>query len=64
MPTKAQMITKYGSEEAFKAHMASIGAKGGAKERSTPRGFAANPDLARIAGRKGGRVKRRKAIDK
>jgi len=36
---------------------ASIGAKGGAKGRTG--GFAANRELARIAGAKGGRISRR-----
>lgn len=37
---------------------AKIGAKGGKNGRTG--GFAANPDLARIAGAKGGRISRRK----
>lgn len=36
---------------------AKIGAKGGKNGRTG--GFAANPDLARIAGAKGGRISRR-----
>jgi uncharacterized protein len=36
---------------------AKIGAKGG--KLGTTGGFAANPDLARIAGAKGGRISRR-----
>ena len=36
---------------------AKIGAKGGQNGRTG--GFAANPDLARIAGAKGGRISRR-----
>lgn len=39
---------------------AKIGAKGGKNGRTG--GFAANPDLARIAGAKGGRISRRKKI--
>lgn len=40
---------------------AKIGSKGGKK--GTTGGFAANPELARIAGAKGGRIsRRRKAI--
>lgn len=35
-----------------------IGAKGGAN--GTTGGFAANPELARIAGKKGGQISRRK----
>jgi general stress protein YciG len=37
---------------------AKIGAKGG--KNGTTGGFAANPELARIAGAKGGRISRRK----
>jgi general stress protein YciG len=37
---------------------AKIGAKGGQNGRTG--GFAANPELARIAGAKGGRISRRK----
>lgn len=37
---------------------AKIGAKGGRK--GTTGGFAANPELARIAGKKGGQISRRK----
>jgi uncharacterized protein len=40
------------------AFYAKIGAKGGRNGRTG--GFAANPDLARIAGAKGGRISRRK----
>jgi general stress protein YciG len=40
---------------------AKIGAKGGANGRTG--GFAANPELARIAGAKGGRISRRKKAD-
>lgn len=39
-------------------HYAKIGAKGGRNGRTG--GFAANPELARIAGAKGGRISRRK----
>lgn len=39
---------------------ARIGAKGGANGRTG--GFAANPDLARIAGAKGGRKSRRRKV--
>lgn len=44
---------KYGSD-----FYARIGAKGGQNGRTG--GFAANPELARIAGAKGGRISRRK----
>lgn len=40
---------------------AKIGRKGG--ERGHTGGFAANPDLARIAGAKGGRISRRRKTD-
>lgn len=36
-----------------------IGSKGGQQNPSKPRGFAANPELAKIAGAKGGRISRR-----
>ncbi len=39
---------------------AKIGAKGGKLGRTG--GFAANPELARIAGAKGGRISRRKKV--
>lgn len=39
---------------------AKIGQKGGKK--GTTGGFAANPELARIAGAKGGRVSRRRKV--
>ena len=45
--------TKHGSD-----FYAKIGAKGGRNGRTG--GFAANPELARIAGAKGGRISRRK----
>lgn len=37
-----------------------IGSKGGRAPRNQPRGFAANPELARIAGAKGGHISKRK----
>jgi len=39
---------------------AKIGAKGGKNGRTG--GFAANPELARIAGKKGGQISRRRKI--
>lgn len=36
-----------------------IGAIGGSKPTTKPKGFAANPELARIAGKKGGKISRR-----
>ncbi|OGL21623.1 hypothetical protein A2707_06345 [Candidatus Saccharibacteria bacterium RIFCSPHIGHO2_01_FULL_45_15] len=58
--------TKKGGEKAAATNKAKhgadfyakIGAKGGRLGRTG--GFAANPDLARIAGAKGGRISRRK----
>lgn len=38
---------------------ARIGSMGGKAKTSKPKGFAANPDLARKAGAKGGRISRR-----
>lgn len=37
-----------------------IGAMGGRAPHTKPKGFAANPELARIAGARGGRVSRRR----
>lgn len=37
-----------------------IGAKGGATPTALPKGFAANPALASVAGAKGGRISKRK----
>lgn len=45
--------TRHGSD-----FYAKIGAKGG--RNSNTGGFAANPELARIAGRKGGQISRRR----
>lgn len=39
-----------------------IGAKGGRTKTNLPKGFAANPELARIAGAKGGRISKRRAM--
>ena len=36
-----------------------IGRLGGSAETSEPKGFACNPELARIAGAKGGRISKR-----
>ena len=38
-----------------------IGAMGGSRTGTKPKGFAANPELAKIAGAKGGRISKRKA---
>ena len=57
--------TKIGGQKAAAKNLAKdpffyakIGAKGG--HNGTTGGFAANPELARIAGAKGGRISRRK----
>jgi general stress protein YciG len=52
------MIARYGSVEAWRDHMRTIGAKGGSLGHTG--GFAANYELARIAGAKGGRISRRR----
>lgn len=36
-----------------------IGRKGGSAPTTKPKGFAANPELARISGQKGGKISRR-----
>lgn len=38
-----------------------IGAMGGSRTDTKSKGFAANPELAKIAGAKGGRISKRKA---
>ena len=57
---KQRMIAKFGSEDAYKAYMRSIAAKGG--KLGTTGGFFADRDLARRAGAKGGRISRRKTL--
>ncbi len=52
------MIQKHGSEEAAREWFRKIGTKGG--KSSHTGGFAANPELARIAGAIGGRKSRRR----
>lgn len=60
--TKAggQLAAKRNKELHGADFYARIGAKGGKNGRTG--GFAANPDLARIAGAKGGRISRRKKV--
>lgn len=41
---------------------AKIGRKGGSKTNTLPKGFAANRELAKIAGAKGGKISSRKGI--
>lgn len=57
------LIEKYGSEEEMKKFFREIGAKGGHNGHTG--GFAANAELARTAGSKGGMISRRghKLID-
>lgn len=59
--------TKLGGQKAAAKNLAKdpdfyakIGAKGGRNGRTG--GFAANPELARIAGRKGGQISRRRKV--
>lgn len=57
--TKETMIKKYGSEEAWKAHMRRIGSEGG-KVKAPNKGFdSKTPEERRELGRKGGRISRR-----
>lgn len=51
------MVKKHGSEEAAREWFRTIGTKGG--KASNTGGFAANPELARIAGALGGKKSRR-----
>lgn len=55
---RATMEKKYG--ENWREHMRQIGSKGGSAEHSAPRGFALCPEIAVEAGRKGGRISRRR----
>ena len=52
------MIEKHGSVEEVRRVQATLGRKGG--QNGTTGGFAANIELARIAGAKGGRISRRR----
>lgn len=54
---RATMEKRYG--ENWREHMRQIGSKGGSAEHSTPKGFAAHPEIAQEAGRKGGRISKR-----
>jgi hypothetical protein len=55
------MLKKFnGNETDLKEYMMSIGSKGG--KNSTTGGFYANRELARIAGRKGGKISRRRKV--
>ena len=50
LETKHKLLSEHGSQ-----YYATIGRKGGLKTDTKPKGFEANPALARIAGRKGGK---------
>lgn len=50
LKTKRKLLSEHGSQ-----YYATIGRKGGLKTDTKPKGFEANPALARIAGRKGGK---------
>jgi general stress protein YciG len=54
------MINKHGSREAVTEHQRTVGAKGGSAK--VPKGFALNPKLASRAGRRGGRISKRKKV--
>lgn len=56
LKTKSKLISEHGSD-----YYARIGRKGGSKTDTRPKGFEANPALARIAGAKGGRKSGRKS---
>lgn len=57
------MLKKYGGEEGLHKRAQELGSIGGKAPTSKPKGFAANPELARIAGHKGGRISRRTKKD-
>lgn len=50
LKTKAKLMSTFGRD-----YYAEIGRKGGKRTDTRPKGFEANPALARIAGRKGGK---------
>ena len=60
---KATMIKKYGSEEAWKKHMAENGRKGGQNAKNN-KFFRDVPGLARKAALKSIEVRRKNAVDK
>ena len=54
------MLARFGSEEALIEWQREIGSRGGKKSNpDRPKGFAANRELASIAGRKGGIISRK-----
>lgn len=56
------MEKRYGGKDGLHRMMQLLGSKGGRAETTKPKGFAANPELAKIAGRKGGLKSRRTDI--
>lgn len=56
--TKPALIKRFGSEEAWKAHLTEIGRKGAAAGDPKLKGFGGNRELAVRAGRLGGMVGR------
>lgn len=50
------VIEKYGSVTEF---MREVGRKGGSKSHPETRAFATNPELAKVAGAKGGKISKR-----
>lgn len=53
------MLKKYGGKEGLHKRAQELGSLGGKAPTSKPKGFAANPEIARIAGYRGGRISRR-----
>ena len=56
---KQTMLKKYGGKEGLHKRVQELGSIGGKTPTSKPKGFASNPELARIAGAKGGKISRR-----
>lgn len=54
------MVERYGGEDKVRRMMQIMGSKGG--QNGHTGGFAANPELARKAGMKGGRISRRTGV--
>lgn len=57
------MEEKYGGKKGVYKLMQKNGRKGGLKPTTKLKGFAANPEMAKIAGSKGGRVSKRGKLD-
>lgn len=60
---RKSMIERYGSEEAWKEVMRSRGRQGGTAPYKGKKGFAANIDLAREAGKMGGHISKRGKVE-